>query len=358
MAIINPSDLTFSGMEVQQLSESIITDFYANPSLTEFHTLVKGIKAKKQIAILGLLGLSGKTQEDCDWTPNLNSIGASQKFWDPAYIGDRWEICWTTLKETFFIWGLNNGVTKPDLTSTDFANFLNERVSQSMEDAVLRNSWFSDTAAANFNSSPAGVIKNGTDLDYFNSIDGFWKQIFVIVTARPDAKTTIANNSAGTYALQKFDATDTTNQVATGYFQAMIDGADERLADSSEGIIIATRSLVQQYKRERRQFSNIDEAYKRTETGWEYIEIDGKQVYPFSFMDRTIKAYFDNGTKYYLPHRAVYTTKANLQIGTEEESDLSTLDTFYDKKSKNYYVDYGFNLDAKIIEDYKIQTAY
>ena len=47
-------------------------------------------------------------------------------------------------------------------------------------------------------------------------------------------------------------------------------------------------------------------------------------------------------------------TKGNLQIGTEETSNLSELEPFYDKRSKMYHVDYGFNLDAKIAEELSV----
>lgn len=358
MSVIDPSDLTFNGEEVKALSEAIITDFYKNPSLNEFHTLVSGIKAKKQIAILGLLGKVGKKQTNCTISENASQIPASEKFWNPVMIGDRFVQCWTDLLETFWIYGTKNGVNKDDLTSTDFANFLNEKLGEALQDAAFRLAWFGDTAAANYNDSPAGVITNSVDPSWYTPLDGFWKQIFAVVTADADRKTAIANNAQATYALQKFSDTDTTNQVVTGIFQTMIDSADERLIESGNAIMIATRSMVLQYKRERRKFSNIDQAYTRTETGWDTIEIDGIPVYTFSFWDRTIKADFDNGTKWYLPHRAVLTTKENLQVGTEEVGNLSELKPFYDNKTKTYNVDFGFNLDAKLIEDYKIQVAY
>lgn len=358
MSVINAAQLTFSGEEIKSLSEAIMTAYYEKPNLSEVHTLVKGIKAKKQIAILGLLGLVGKTQTGCDPTGNAGTITMSEKSWDPAYIGDRFEQCFTDLLDTFFAWGMNNGVKKSDLTSTDFANFLEDRLGDAITEAVFRLAWFGDTAAANYNDSPAGVLKNGTDEAYFNSINGLFKQIFTIVTGDSTKKIAITKNAAATYALQKFDSTDTTNEVATNTFLQMIDEADSRLTASKDTIILATKSLVAQYKRERRKASGIELAYQRTESGFKFVEIDGIRIYEMEIWDRNIKAYYDNGTKYYLPHRAVLSTKSNIQIGTEEEANLSELNSFYDQKTKTYNVDFGFNLDAKIAEDYKIMSAY
>ena len=78
----------------------------------------------------------------------------------------------------------------------------------------------------------------------------------------------------------------------------------------------------------------------------------------FSFQDRIIRAYENDGTVYNLPHRAILMVKSNMQIGTEDLSTLSEVDVFYDKKEKKNYVDTEYLIDAKIIEDYLIQAAY
>ena len=92
--------------------------------------------------------------------------------------------------------------------------------------------------------------------------------------------------------------------------------------------------------------------------GKKYLTFDGVPVIPFSFQDRTIQAYQDNGTTYNLPHRIVLTTKANLQIGVENEAALKELDVFNDKKSKKNFIDATFLMDSKVVEDYMIQVAY
>ena len=60
MPILNPTDLTFNGKEVQSLSGAIFKKTFNKPSLKEFHQIVEGIKAKQQIVFLGLMGLTGK----------------------------------------------------------------------------------------------------------------------------------------------------------------------------------------------------------------------------------------------------------------------------------------------------------
>jgi hypothetical protein len=357
MSVITAGDLTWNGEEIKSLSEAIYEDVFPKPELTKLHTIVSGIKAKKQIVFLGALGLVGIKQTGCSITPNSGGITMSEKFWDPEYVGDRFQQCWTDLKESFFIWGLKNGKDKANLDKTDFANFFSERLADAIFEMIYRIAWFNDTDAALVTDSPAGTVTAGTTIGYFNIIDGFWKQAFAIVAADANRKVAIAANAEASYAAQAFDSTDTTNKVAETIFQDLKYNADFRLREQPNLVIICTMSLVDQYAKELRS-RNLEASFERIEGGYTSLKFEGIEIIGVSIWDRMIRTYFDNGTKYHLPHRAILTTKENLQIGTEEVGNLSDFEPFYDQTTKLFNVDFGFNIDAKIIEDYKIQVAY
>ncbi len=338
------------------LREAFYQAVFQNPTIDQFHTVVPGIKAQQQMIYLGQFGLTGKKQTNCDVTPTTAGISMAQKFWEPQYVGDRLQECFTDITSSFFTWALKNGVQKSDLTNTDFALFLEERFSLAAYETALRLAWLGDTAADTVTNG--SYLSNSVDPLYFNSLSGFWAQAKAIAVADTTKHVSIANNAGSSYAAQAFTQTDTDNRVATGIFESMIYNADLRLRGAKDKVIIATQSLVDQYARERKAVSNVELAYERTESGIDTFKVDGIDVIPFQFLDRHIRAYEDNGTKWNQPHRALFSTKSNLQIGTEETSNLSELDAFYDKKSKQYIVDYGFNLDAKIAEDYLVMAAY
>jgi len=94
------------------------------------------------------------------------------------------------------------------------------------------------------------------------------------------------------------------------------------------------------------------------ENGQVSLTYRGIPVVKIEVWDRTIAAYQDNGTKWNLPHRAVLVTPTNLQVGTEEVTAMSGMDVFNDKKSKKNFIDFAFNIDAKVVLDYEIQVAY
>lgn len=358
--IFDPTDLTWNGKEVSELGEVIIESVFEKPALTSIHTLYPGIKAKTQIAFLSQLGLVGKKQgAGCAPTESTTTVTASQKYWEPEYIEDRWVECWKDLQASFWIWGLKAGIEKPDLNGTDFMKFLSEVVGDAMAEAVLRIAWFSDEDAANYNDSPAGNITNGVDTDFFNPINGFWKQLFAIAAATPARLTDTLNsrNGQATYALQAFTSTDTTNKVAISTLENMKYNSDFRLRGKSNLVFLATQSFVDQYARELRSQS-LDTSFERIEGGYKSLQFEGIPVVGLSFMDRYIRTYQDNGTKYYRPHRVLLTTKDQLAIATENESNFSEIDAFYDKKEKQQYVDFAFTIDAKILEDEMVQLAY
>lgn len=358
MSNVNLTNTTFSGKQVEGMKQAFWTAAFTNPAINTLLAVVPGIKAKQQIIILGLLGLVGrKSGSNCAPTASTEKIPATEKFWDPEYIEDRFEECFKDLLKKFTAWGLKNGIEKADLTGTDFALFLESRISTALEESIWRIAFFSNKAIKNVASS--GTLKDGVSVEYFNAINGFYAQLFVGVTAGKITRQAIPANAGASYSAQTFDAATTTGNGVTTMFSEMVRLADERLTSSANAGFIVTKSIADQYKRERLANDKIQMAYERVENGLDRLYYDGYPIYVLSVQDRIIKSYFDNGTKWDNPHRAIFTTIGeNLQIGTEEESNLSALDAFYDKKDKTYIVDIGFNFDALVAEEHMVVVAY
>lgn len=351
----------FCGKQVMQFSEAFWTTTFQNPALNEILTIIPGVKAKQQVVILGLLGLVGKTKTTTQCAPvaSTETIDSVQKFYEPNWIEDRFVECWKNLLEKFYVWGLKNNIQAPDLTGTDFADFLIERVVDGLVQSIYRIAWFGDTEAANFSDSGLnGHITDDVDLAYFNAIDGFWKQFFAIGAANPDQLYDISRNDGASYAAQAFTAEDTTNQVITTIMQNMVNGMDERLAADPNATFYVTRSVANQYMAERRKFPAIDLAYSRQENGFDTLMIDGYKIVVLMFEDRFIKAYENSGTAWYLPHRIYLTTKENMHLAVSEQGSMANVEAFYFEVDKQYYIDTLYSMDALVIEDYKVVLAY
>ncbi len=472
--VLDLTPVDWCGEQVQSFAEAFYEATFDSPALAEVFSIVTGIVAKKQIVILGFMDIVGrkKTVATCAPKESDRKIRSKQKLWDPEWIEDRFVECWKNLLEKFTVWGLNVGIKKPDLTGTDFANFLEEAISSQIKEAIYRIAFFGDKDAEF--QSDGGLIAdelNGIplDIDYFTPIDGLWKQFYAIVAANPEQYTRIDANyrglatpavavltpseaggtlAAGTYYIkvaainengvsiagpesnaviagptgsisvaytaipgatgyrvyvgtasgvqtgyftdaaspliittlvgaiagtppttstaytaagQCFTAQDTQDQVITNILQGMIDNADTRLfQDGQDAKFWVTRSVAQQYMRERKlPYPNIPLAYDRTEGGFDVLRVDGIELFILDFEDRMIKQFFSDGANgSFQPHRIYYASKLNIQLGVENEASLDEVEAFYDQKDKQYYIDLGWSMDAKIIEDEMAAFAY
>lgn len=351
-------DLTYSGRQIRTISEAIFEDVFVKPQLGEFHGVLTGVKDRQQIAYLGLLGLVGKGGAGCDPTADEGSITPSEKEWVPETISVRFEDCWADLQNTFIAWGLEEGVLAPDLTTTDYLNFVEFRLMDACNEAFLRHAWFGDKDAEAVTATPPGVITDADTVPYVNVIDGFWKQIFDIVGVTPARRSdTIAKNTGGTYALQEFDDTDITNKVVSKYFRLLIQKADMRLRGQKDLVIICTQSMADQYENELESVG-VNASFEMIQAGVSQLKRKGVTIIAFDFLDRMIRTLQDDGTAYYLPHRAVLTTRKNLMVAVENERAMKEVNVFYDGKSRKNITEAMWKMDAKVIKDNFIQAVY
>lgn len=352
-SFFDPAALTLPVEGVKSIGELIYTDKFVSPKWTEFMDIERGIKAKKQLIILGHFnGLSGAVKTGCDITPNPGQATAVEKTWDPAYVSDRFEECFDNLQASFWKYMLANGLKKEDLTQSDYDTYVTNRISEYMSDDMMyQKIFFTDKniVSGGTNNLSAGQLK------YFNMIDGVFVQLGAIVLANTDRRVTITENAAATYTLQAFATASPTVHPVTDYLNSLIYGASMELRGVADPIILVSQSVCDQYARERKAVTNIDMAYLRTEQGMKYFEIDGVQVMPIYTWDRLIKRHFDNGTKLDNPHRMLYTSKKNIRVGTEEESNFTELSSEYSSYHKKWFCDFGFNLDVKIVDDNLVQ---
>lgn len=352
MAFLNPS-ITFNGAELRSLSEAIITALVDKPELTSIHTIIPGIVAKQQIAILGRLRKITKLDGGCGVGATTPEIPATQKFWEPVQVKMWLKYCHTDFDASFMVYLKNKGKDVADITNTDIADFIIDLMGDAAYEDIYRIAWFSDKSAANV--SGGGTIRNTVPLGDYNIIDGFWKQLFAIVSGAAARRVTITENAAASFALQ--DTFVTADKPATNYFRNLVTHADPRLKGASDKLILATTSLLDQYAIEL-ESQNLDASYQRIEGGYSTLKIRGIEIVGMPTWDATIREDIQNGTVYNRPHRALFTTKSNIQLAVDEASALQDFDVFYDKPTEMNHFKGAYKVDAKIVEDHMVQVAY
>lgn len=358
--VINAGQITWAGDEVKDLAETIFVDVFSNPDLNMTNLIVEDIVAETQIVFMGVLTKITKRNAGCGSTAGNASITMSEKFWNPVPTEFWVAECATNLEQSFFVWGLKAGIDRFDLTNTDFAKFIVQRMSEALIEDIMRIAWFNDTDAAHWLDSPSGTITAGIDLTDYNIIDGLWKQIFAAGVADSTKIVAIARNAQSTYANQRFDSSDVTAKTVTNIFQAMYDNADYRLSETEHDglMIMCTKSMYNQYKKELKSYINVEAAWIMVQNGQKVLAFDGIPVVPVSFWDRTIVADFNNGTKTYLPHRALLTVKENIPIGVDSKAALSKVENWYFQQDKTNNWRGGYKVDTKLLQDYLFMAAY
>lgn len=349
MALFNPNTLTFTGEEVRSLADVFITEVFQRPELTAIHSFDDGIVTNKDIGISGRISKITKLDPGCGAGVTAKSAGLSGKEWLPKQTKIWLQLCHTEIEATFMVYLKNRGIRYADVTDTDIADFVISLMTDAAVEDVWRIAWFNQLVPLNLTA--------GTDVTDYNIINGFWHQIYAIVAADATRLSTTGISTANgqaTFALQ--DSTFTPTNAKDALAQIQTD-ADYRLQGMADKVILCTQSVLNKYM-DYLEGQNICCSFEHIEGGFSVLKRRGIDIIGINFWDRTIRADYSNGTKWYLPHRALLTTKSQLRIGMDDIGAIGEFDVFFDKMTETNNFKGGYKIDAKIIEDYKIQVSY
>lgn len=352
---INNGTFTFNKEELKDWSKVIHQLTFANKELSALHDVETGIKYNTQIVFSAKGGLLGKAVTGC--TPNpITGITLSDKVWSPVKEDFRLEHCSADVNQQD---KLVNQMAKmnPDFyniidgSQSVIGDFLVASIIERFNENLLRKIWFNDTASA---IQPTGVITTGTDLGYFNTFDGLFKQIKVNVPTSSSNYVAIAKNAGTTYAAQTLASGE-----SIAVLKAMYGKADSRLLSSVGAKFYVTRSLYDGYLNDLESLQTAGVGNTMiTENGQLVLKYRGYEVVNMEIWDRSISAYENNGTKANLPNRAVFSTPSNLKVGTLSTDDFGTVEAFYDQYRKSNVIDGIYTIDAKQMENYLTVAAY
>jgi hypothetical protein len=348
MANFNFDNVTLSPREVQELAKAVFETAFANPALSAMHSIAEGIDMKTQILLLSSMGMQGlPANGTCDPQDSEAGIVATQKYWENNQIEVRIPYCAKDLPELLKAFGAKSN--KYDVEGTDEIKMIASRLLEAIDEAILRLVWFGDKAAANIVSG--GTINNGVNISYFKGVDGIFKQIFAGVTAGDIKRATIAANTGSTYTTQELAAGESLTAMRKVYNQS-----DSRLKNHKDGMFIVTQSVYDNFL-DKLEDAGLN-AVGQLAINDGVMTYRGKKIIVADFMDRIITSALDNGTKYNLPNRIIFTIPSNIPVGTLDSGEFKDLGVWFDKTDRKVYTENIFSLDAKVLEGYFISVAY
>lgn len=348
-SLITGTPITFNGEEAR---EGMIDPAFSKPELNLFHFVVRGIVAKKQVAFLQRMNKITLADAGCGTGVQTKTLTPSQKFWEPNKLKIWLQQCADDLEQTFFTWGLKKGIQRKDLTATTFEDYILAIMPDAISDDLLRLAWFGDTAA-DINAN-GGKLLNASDVQHYTQMDGFWKYIFAAVTGGTTQRYTISENALGTFALQDALAANAAYLCFKGLMTGTV--ADSRLKTRNDKVIVCTTSLFENWLAYK-ESQSFDRSFERQAQGFQTDVFRGVNIIAFDLWDRWIRSDFQDGTAYYLPHRAVLTVPENLQIGLDT-NNVEEMDIFFDKTTELHNFKGGYMADVQIPYDFMISVAY
>lgn len=353
------SGLTLNPEEKKAFAEFIVEQSLSMPLMTAIHDIRNGITVDERIVLAGLMGKSGlKGTGGC--TPQSSGAKAtmSQKTWTPKLIEDRLEHCQAEIDALFkaYYTKIRNAEQLFDISGTDEQKFVAMLLSETIQHTVMRAAWLGNTGVAVSGAGDSGLI-SAANVKFYDYIDGIWDQIFTGVTAGDIAKVTIDKNALPTKAAQVALDTDE----AYLLLEAMWAASDSRLREDMNSFFMVSNSLWENYRKfliTKSQAFSIE----ITQNGLQVLKFNGRNVINMqNVWDKDILADFESDSTnhaYDLPNRAVFTTKENIPIGFLNENDLKNIKFWYSEDDKVNRFEYGFKVDAKVVEEYKITVAY
>jgi len=357
MAVFNISAMSArTPEEANEVSELIFKQIREDKTIQELYSLVPNITFDKHIPIIGLLSDIMQTKSaNCEF-PEGGAVVVTEKTWTPKTLQQEQRLCKDDTESKFHFWQSRNSnlVEKYDLTNSGELNYLIYLIEDAVKKAIVRVADFADTSAALVSGGGKITTALGaTGVARMNAIDGLWSQFIAIGTANAEQLVAISENGEASKAAQLNLAADTAKLT----FEGMILGASEDVPN--DAVIMCTRSLFNNYFK-----WLVDNSFDTATAveGMDFRSITlaqyGVTIIERKDWDRNIKSYFDNGTTYDLPHRAVMTSRDNLLIGTESEAALSSFTSHYSEDTMKNIVREEIKIDAKVALDEAVMVAY
>ncbi len=356
-SVINVSALTLSAQENTEVAQFIHERIFEQPMLNSIHRVWTGVKMKEQIVFASLYGKTGISDSGCTRPTSGATSTFTEKFWEPARIGDTLTHCQADLNSLFKAYydKINEYKDLFDITGSDEELFMVTMFSDSAMKAVLRLAWYGDTDVAVSAAAAAGLVAAG-DVQYYDAFDGLWKQIFAGVTAGKVKRVTISENSEATKAAQLTLAAG----AAIGYFDDVWKLADVRLRNDPNAQFLVTREIFDNYT-DYLVGKGENFSLQYTMDGLPSVKWKGRNIISMETVWDLAREDFEglnDHSIYDIPNRIVLTVPDNIPVGTLNENDMDEVEAWFEKKERQSYMAYGYTLDAKLLEEYMIAVAY
>ena len=338
-------------------SKILLEPMFHSDDIMRNYTIYPNVKYKQQIVMAPSLSSITAINEGC--SPLNNGVGecnpagftVTNKTLQVENVSVKQVQCWTEFKDQVIVESYRNGINMPDLTGTELAQVIIDRVRKGIQSDMVRNMWAGDTtvgviaADCTFASMgtglwvklSAGAAINGTQM---NEVKG-------TLVAASNAYTTVGATIASPDAVKLLEATFNTAPSALAQVPA------------SEKRIFCTPNVYNAWYSALTLVSSagaVDYGHSEAQSGKARLFFRGVELVPMYEWDTalttlaggTFPALFtaagSAGGAIDATAGCIYVAKANLMIGTDVTSPENEMKLIYDEVSDNVYVRAGFTM--------------
>lgn len=334
---------------IQDTKEIIVNDFF-NQSVSDFFTVIPGIKGGQQVAAMKNFEYVTKASAGCGGNGISPLFPAFSQKWNPKMAEVKIQICYSDFENSFLQWGLQNGYQRKDLTGTEMALFIQDRIMSAMKEDLLRMVLLSDS-----NIVAQDILTDEvTKAPFYNIIDKGLIPTLQYLKTLPefaDNFVTIAKNTGLVAAQYALDADE-----ALKIYEALILDTYDFEGD----ILLSSNRLAKNYDAYLRRGNgyNIQGNLDATQNGVTGAQVSGQLVSPVVRYDSWKKNDFTVAGSVHLPHVAVFTKKEFLQVGVDDASALENLTMEYiGGADESFWIKGNYMFDFKMVNPFALKAA-
>jgi len=336
--------LTYAG---NNASKYLLEPMFHSDDIMRNYTIYPNVKFKQFITMAPSLKSITAQNSGCGTANACNPDGFTmeQKAIEVKQVSVKQEQCWNEFQNLYIAESYKAGLSMPDLTGTQIADVILDRVRNGIQYDTVRNMWAGDPLAA------------VADCSYQSMGDGLWQLLSVgnAINSGTQLREVSGAGAAGLYT-------------TVGATLALTDGqtilsevwntapAELQQTPASEKRIFVTPNVYNAWYADLTQVAatgSVDYGHSEAQAGKQRLYFRGVEVVPVYEWDTALTALTGGdvpplftgatiGTQQ--TNGAIYAAKDNLIIGTNVADPDNQLKMFYDEASDNMYVRANFTM--------------
>mgnify|MGYP003676836249 CR=1 FL=1 len=334
-------------------SRILLEPMFAGDDIMRNYTIYPNVKYKQNILMAPKLQSITSLSTNCGTNAcdgAVTGFSITDKVITVSNTAVKQEQCWAEFKDEVIVESYKRGVNMQDLSGTELADVIINRIRDGIRHDLVRNMWAGDTAA--------GVI--ALDCTYDSMGDGLWKSLSAgnAVNAGTQLREVTAVTTAAANLIAVGSAIAPADAVLL--LQTVFDTAPSELQQipASEKRMFVTPNIYNAYYGSLTTIGtagSVDYGHSEAQSGvnYERLRFRGVELVPVYEWDEAFTtlgvaqhpALFTAATAVTLPTQGcIYIAKDNIFIGTDVSSPDNELKMFYDEVGEKMLIRAAFTM--------------